>query len=291
LEEAKKIILVTGATGNQGGATVRHFLKSDWKIKALTRNPDSEKSKKLEELGVEVLPGNQDDRNSLMRTMEGIYGVFSVQQSMEHGAVKEIEQGKRMGDVAKECGVQHFIYSSVEGAERNTGIPHFESKGQVEIHLNVLDLPLTTLRPVSFMENYYIPQIKGPILKGKMRDAIKGDKPFQLVATDNIGAFAALAFNNRDKFLGKTIPIAGDELTNVEIAATFEKVMGRKVAFKKLPLFLLRLAMGKDIFLMYKWYNEHGFEADIDGLRRDYPEIHLITLEQWLWDEGWDKID
>jgi uncharacterized protein YbjT (DUF2867 family) len=177
----------------------------------------------------------------------------------------------------------------VGGAERKTGIPHWESKWEVEKHIRSLSLPATVIRPVAFMENYYIDQVEIGILKGKLADPIRADKPYQTIATDDIGAFVALAFERPNEFIGKELEIAGSELTNAEAAKIFSRVLGKPVKFQKLPMLLVKLVLGKEFYVMFRWFNDSGFKADIPGLRRAYPEVRLHTLEEWLREEGWHK--
>jgi uncharacterized protein YbjT (DUF2867 family) len=284
-----RTVLVTGATGRQGGAVIRHMLPKGWKLRALTRNTSSEAAKELSRMGVELLPGDLEDPSSLLRAAQGAYGIFSVQDFWAVGAKREVQQGKNLADAAKLAGVKHFVYSSVGGAERNTGIPHWESKWEIENYVRSLGVPATILRPVAFMESYYIDQVEIGILKGKFTDPIRGDKPYQTIATDDIGAFVALAFDRPAEFLGKELEIAGSELTNNQAAQVFSRVLGKAVKFQKLPLPLVRLVLGKEFYLMFRWFNEAGFQADIPRLRRAYPEIHLHGLEEWLRIEGWHK--
>jgi uncharacterized protein YbjT (DUF2867 family) len=284
-----RTVLVTGATGRQGGAVIRHMLPKGWKLRALTRNTSSEAAKELSRMGVELLPGDLEDPPSLLRAAQGAYGIFSVQDFWAVGAKREVQQGKNLADAAKLAGVKHFVYSSVGGAERNTGIPHWESKWEIENYVRSLGVPATILRPVAFMESYYIDQVEIGILKGKFTDPIRGDKPYQTIATDDIGAFVALAFDRPAEFLGKELEIAGSELTNNQAAQVFSRVLGKAVKFQKLPLPLVRLVLGKEFYLMFRWFNEAGFQADIPRLRRAYPEIHLHGLEEWLRIEGWHK--
>lgn len=285
----ERILLVAGATGRQGGAVARHTLHKGWKLRALTRDTSSHAARDLAQKGAEVLQGDLENPASLGRAAQGVYGVYSVQDFWSVGAKREVQQGKNLADAAKKAGVKHFIYSSVGGADRNTGIPHWESKWEVEKHIRSLGLPATILRPAAFMETYYIDQVETGILKGKLTDPIRGDKPYQTIATDDIGAFAALAFERPSEFIGLELEIAGSELTNLEAAKVFSRVLGKPVKFQKLPLSLVRLVLGKEFYLMFRWFNEAGFKADIDALRRKYPEIHLQSLEEWLRNEGWHK--
>ena len=289
MPNADKAVLVTGATGRQGGAVVRHMHPKGWKLRALTRNPQSHAAQSLARQGVELFQGDMEDATSLARAVAGVYGIYSVQDFWAVGAKREVQQGKNVADAAKNAGVKHFVYNSAGGAERNTGIPHFDSKWEVEKHIRSLGLPATVIRPAGFMENYYIDQVEIGILKGKLADPIRADKPYQTIATDDIGAFVALAFERPTEFIGKELEIAGSELTNPEAARVFSRVLGKPVKFQKLPLLLFRLVLGKEFYTMFRWFNEAGFKADIPGLRRAYPEIHLQTLEEWLRNEGWHK--
>jgi uncharacterized protein YbjT (DUF2867 family) len=239
--------------------------------------------------GVEVVRGDLDDPSSLDAATCGVYGVYSVQDFWAVGAKREVKQGKNLADAAKKSGVEHFVYSSVGGAERNSGIDHWESKWEVEQHIRKLGLPASMVRPVAFMENYYVDQVEIGILKGKLMDPIRGEKPYQTIATDDIGAFVALAFERPKDFIGLELEIAGSELTNLQAAQVFSRVLGKPVKFQKLPMPVVRLVLGKEFYQMFRWFNEAGFEANINDLRKRYAEVRLQTLEQWLYNEGWHK--
>jgi len=284
-----KTVLVTGATGRQGGAVVRHLQPKGWRLRALTRNPDSYAAKQLARQGVELAQGDLDDPGSLERAARGVYGIYSVQDFWTVGARREVQQGKNLADAAKNVGVEHFVYSSVGGAERRTGITHWETKWEVEEYIRSLKLPATVLRPVSFMETYHILEVEVGLLKGKLADPIRGEKPYQTIATDDIGRFVALAFERPKEFIGLELEIAGSELTNVQVAEVFSRVLNRPVKFKKLPMLIVKLFLGKEFYEMFQWFNTKGYEANIPELRRRYPEIHLHSLEEWLREDGWDK--
>jgi uncharacterized protein YbjT (DUF2867 family) len=289
MSHVDKTILVSGATGKQGGALLKYLLRDRWRIRGLTRNPRGRAEQELSKCGVEVVQGDMDDVESLKRAMRGAHGVYSVQDFWTVGARREVQQGKNMADAARAAGVEHFLYSSVGGAERNSGITHWETKWEVENYIRKLSLPATILRPVAFMENYYIAAVEIGILKGKLADPIRGDKSYQTIAVDNIGAFGALAFDRRNDFIGLELEIAGSELTNVQAAEVFSRVLGRRVKFQRLPLPIVRLVLGKEFYQMFRWFNEAGFEADIPALKRRFPEVRLLSLEEWLRDEGWHK--
>ena len=296
--DADKTVLITGATGQQGGAVIRHMLAKGWNLRALTRNSSSDTAQNLARQGVELAQGDLEDPASLERAAQGVYGIYSVQNFWKVGAKREVQQGKNVADVAKKTGVEHFVYSSVGGAERNSGIGHWATKWEIEQYIRQLGLPATMIRPAAFMENYYlehaeigvltfIPQIG--MVQGKFVDAVRADKPYQTIAVDDIGAFVALAFDRPEEFVGQVLEIAGSELTNQEAAQVFSRVLGKPIAFEELPMPVVQRVLGEEFYQMYRWFNEEGFKANIAELRRRYPEVHLHTLEEWLRSEGWHK--
>src|SRR5215471_11715203 len=289
MDDRDKTILVTGATGRQGGAVIRHLLQRRWKLRALTRNPNGAAARGLISQGLDVVQGDLEDPATLEPVVRGVHGIYSVQDFWAVGPKREVQQGKNLAEAARKASVEHFVYSSVGGAERNSGIDHWESKWEIEKHIRKLGLPATMIRPAAFMENYYVDQVEIGILKGKLMDPIRADKTYQTIATDDIGAFVGLAFERAKDFIGAEIEIAGSELTNPEAARVFSRVLGRPVKFRKLPMPMVRLVLGKEFYQMFHWFNREGFRADIADLRRRYPEVHFQTLEEWLISEGWHK--
>jgi uncharacterized protein YbjT (DUF2867 family) len=282
-------ILVAGATGRQGGSVVRHLLARQLPVRALVLDPQSDRAKALAGQGIEIASGDMDDLASLKKAMAGVYGVYSVQDYFTAGAAREVQQGRNMADAALDSGVEHFVFSSVGGAERKSGIPHFETKWEIENHIRQLGLPATMIRPVGFMENYYIPLLEKQLLKGRLFDPVRDKKPLQTIASDDIGSFISLAFAQPDRFIGLELEIAGSELTSPEAAEVFSRVLGRRVKVYHLPMTAVRLSMGREWYQMFTWLNKSGFQADIPALRRDYPNLPLTSLEEWLRREGWQR--
>jgi len=223
--------------------------------------------------------GDLDDRTSIKRALQGVYGVFSVQTFHEIGTEGEIRQGVTLADAAKAAGVKHFVYSSVGSAHRKTGIPHFESKWRIEEHIHKIAIPFTVLRPVFFMQNWET-YWRDSIIDGTVTLPLDLDTKLQQVCVDDIGAFAAMAFERPDKWLGCEVDLAGDELTMLEVAQTFSRVMGRPVRYVPMPWDQFRQASGKEMTIMFKWFNDAGYEADITAIRQDYP--NLTTFERYL---------
>jgi uncharacterized protein YbjT (DUF2867 family) len=283
-QNAERVILVCGATGSQGGAVARSLLDRGFQVRALTRDPQKREAQVLAEAGAEVVQGDMEDRSAMERVLEGAYGIFSVQNFWETGYDREVRQGKTVADAIKEAGVQHCVYSSVGSAHRHTGIQHFDSKWEVEEHVRKLALPYTILRPVFFMQNWEM--MREPILGGTLAQPLDPDRPFQHVAVEDVGAFAAIAFEHPDEWIGREVDIAGDEQTMPEIAETFGHVIGREVDYYQVPWDQFEEQMGEESAVMYRWFNEVGYEADIDALQREYPE--LTTFERYLRSHGWE---
>jgi len=283
----KKIIAVTGATGQQGGAVARKLLAEGWKVRALTRDINKPAAKELALLGAEIVEGNMDNRAELDAAFKGAYGVFSVQNFWlpNVGFEGEIRQGKNVADAAKAAGVGHLVYSSVGAAHRGMGQKHFDSKWIIEQYIQSLDIPYTILRPAAFFENFNWE--RAFILNGTFNAlGLRPGKERQLIAVEDIAAFVALAFADPKEYLGRTIELAGDELTESLIAETFSKVIGRPV----------RLAMPsggpgrrseEEMVAMFNFFNGQAYDADIPALRRLHPG--LLTLEGYLRRNGWEN--
>jgi uncharacterized protein YbjT (DUF2867 family) len=283
-QNEERLIVVAGATGKQGGAVARSLLDRGFRVRGLTRNPQKPEAQALADQGAEVVQGDMEDRSAMDRVLEGAYGIFSVQNFWETGYDREVQQGKTVADAAKAAGVEHLVYSSVGSAHRQTGIPHFESKWEVEEHVREIGLPYTILRPVFFMQNWE--WMREHILGGTLAQPLDPDKPFQQVAVEDVGAFAAIAFEDPDRWIGREVDLAGDEQNMTEIAETFGRVIGREVSYYQVPWNQFEEQMGEEVTVNYRWFNDVGYEADIAALRQEYPE--LSTFERYLRSHGWE---
>jgi uncharacterized protein YbjT (DUF2867 family) len=280
-----KKIFVSGATGQQGGAVARHLLKQPgFAIRALTRDTTKAPAKALAQAGAELIQGDLDNPSSYERALEGAYGVFSVQNFMEAGFEGEIRQGKALADAAKAAGVQLFVYSSVVSADRDTDLPHFESKWEIEQHIGELGLPYTVLRPAFFMQNWHN-YMREPILHGTLPLPLSPQTPLQQTSVEDIGAFAAMVFQSPAKWLGKTVQLAGEELTMMRVADLLSRVVGQRVSYVQVPWVQFRQNAGEEMTRMYKWFEDVGYHVDIASLRREIPS--LSTLEQVLRRQDW----
>lgn len=276
---ADKMIFVCGATGRQGGAVARALLGAKWQVRGLTRDPSRREARELQRLGAEMVRGDMNDREDLEQYIQGCYGVFSVQNFWEAGAEEEVRQGCLVADVAKDLRVQHLVYSSVGGAERHSGLSHFESKWEIEQYIGDLRVPASILRPVFFYDNYAGPPLSDSINAGTLSVPMPADRPLQMVATEDIGGFAELCFSRPKEFIGKAIELAGDEMTMPQVAEAFTEVLGRPIRFSEMPLDDLAKA-SPEAADMYRWFVEHGYQADIASLRQLYPPLQ--DFRTWL---------
>ncbi|MEV0482891.1 NmrA/HSCARG family protein [Streptomyces sp. NPDC050508] len=271
-------VLVTGATGLQGGAVARELVRRGRATAALVRDPDSATAGKLAELGVTLVRGDLDDEASLRAAMDGMSGVFSAQTFMAPGGLGgEVRQGRAVARAALATGVAHVVYSSVGGAERHSGVPHFDSKRGIERYLAALGVPTTVLRPTFFMDNFAaqgVPSEDGTLV---VRLALKPDTRVQFIAVEDIGFFAAEAFERPREYLGRAVEIAGDELTATEVAEAFAKRTGLPARFEELVPDAVAanpyIPHAPEISLMFEWFQEHGYRADIPALRAEHPGL------------------
>ena len=273
-----KTILVTGATGQQGGAVLRHLREKGFAVRALTRHPDREEARHLVGKGTEVVRGDLNDPMSLSRAIEGAYGVFSVQTPMEEGVPAEIDQGIRLADAAKRSDVSHFVYSSVGSADRRTGIPHFDSKFRIEEKIRGSGLRYTIFRPVSFMENWL--RMKDGIEKGTLALPLSPDTRLRMVAIEDIGTFVTMAFEHPKHWEGRAVDLAGDEMSMTQLAEAFGRITGRNVQYVQIPWKDFEQTAGQEMTQMYRWFQDVGYSIDIPALRQEHA--NLIGFERWL---------
>jgi uncharacterized protein YbjT (DUF2867 family) len=273
-----KIVLITGATGQQGGAAVRHLRERGFPVRAFTRDPGQPKARALVGHGIEVVRGDMEDEASLTRAMEDVYGVYSVQDWNQAGIEGEIRQGARVANAAKRSNISLFVYSSVASADQRTGIPHFDSKFRIEEMIRGTGMPYTIVRPAFFMENWLGMRqaIEGGAISLPLDPAIR----LQMVAVDDIGGVVATALERVGKWQDRAIELAGDELSMSELAQAFTRASGREVRYVQLPWDEFEQQAGKELTLMYRWFQHTGYHVNIGAVRSEYPK--LMTFERWM---------
>ncbi len=284
--------LVIGGTGQQGGAAARALMKRGWTVRALVRDVNNPAARQLRDAGASLVAGDLDDLESVRAAMRSAHGVFLALTMMTgprvtlEGVAAEQRRGEAVAELAREAGVAHLVYSSINGADRHTGIPHVQSKARIEEHIRALGLPATILRPVSFMDNFA--SFNRPVLDGGelvISLALRAQTRLPLVATRDIGEFAAIAFDQPERFIGRHVEIAGDCLTGPQMAEVFGRTCGVPARFRQMPIEQLR-AFDEEVARMFEWMDRRSAdEPDIGVLRAEHPG--LMTLEAWLRGTGW----
>jgi len=269
-------ILITGVTGKQGGATARELLGKGFDLRGMTRRPHSEEARALRNLGIDLVEGDLDDEASLVKALDGAWGVYAVQNTWEAGVEAEESQGHRIARLAQAAGVQHYVYASVGSAHRGTGIPHFDNKARIEETVRTLGFPTWVIvRPVFFMENLVSPWF---LNDGTLSAAMNPATVLQMIAVDDIGKYGALAFTD-PRLRNRAIDIAGDAVTMPEAARVVGQAMGRSITFVELPIDQVR-QHSEDMAIMLQWFGDVGYDADIPALVREFG-IAPTTLEAW----------
>ncbi|ONH59789.1 NmrA family transcriptional regulator [Frankia sp. CcI49] len=277
----RDVVLVTGATGNQGGAVATRLLADGWSVRALTRDPTGAAARRLADRGAEIVVGDLADPQSLDVAAKGVHGVFSVQRgALGYPPVPfadEVAWGRNVADAAARAGVRHVVHASAAGV--GPAAPRaLASKWEIEEYLRGSGLPVTILRPVSFMENYASPAFG--VHTGTLASPFAPDVAEQLIALDDIGAFVALAFADPARFAERTLAIAGDELRPAETARALSRATGRDIGHVQLPVDVVRAA-NEDFADAVAFVNERGgYGADLATARALHPE--LMTFETWL---------
>jgi uncharacterized protein YbjT (DUF2867 family) len=240
------IVLVIGATGKQGSATANALLDRDFHVRALSRNVRSPAASRLAEKGIEVVQGDLSDKSSLISALEGVSAAYFMTDS-SIGIEGEIAQARGFIAALQEAVVEHVVYSSAHSADRTTGIggvPHWDSKVDIEKRLKASGLKWTILRPVSFMENVPIVGVARYMALGAFAAALGGPHvKMQVVSAVDIGFIAAKAITEPEVFVGQTVDIVGDEVSVADMQKAFENVAGHRVARAPMPRWLIILML------------------------------------------------
>jgi uncharacterized protein YbjT (DUF2867 family) len=275
---AGKLVLVAGATGQQGGAVARELLAAGYKVRAMTRKPDGDAAKALAKAGAEIVKGDLDDAASVSAALKGAWGAFAVQNTWEAGVEGEERQGKQFAELAKKAGVQHFVYTSVGSADRKTGVPHFENKIRIEQTVRKLGFPsFVIIRPVFFMQN--MKSFFAPDASGNFYVAMSPNRKLQMVAVKDIGKYGRLAFDKASELNGQAIDIAGDELSMADAAKIISQASGKTVNHVKANIEDVR-AYSADMALMFEWFESTGYNVNIAANEKKHG-IKPTSFTEW----------
>jgi uncharacterized protein YbjT (DUF2867 family) len=282
-------ILVTGATGRQGGSVLRHLKGRGHRLRALVRDTNALAAKALQSLGVELFQGSFEDSHAIERAAQFIDAAFLMSTPFQDGVDAERTQGIAAIDALRAADTPFILYSSVASAQQHTGIPHFDSKFAVEHHLRSSGTPFAIVAPVAFMDNTVSPFSLPGLRQGQLGFGLPPGKPLQMVALDDLGAFDTFVLENLSKFRSQRVEIAGDELTGVQQAEILSRRIGRSIKYQEIPLDAIR-QMSEDVARMSEWMGQHGYTVDIERLRREYPSLGWHRFDEWASEQDWPRL-
>jgi uncharacterized protein YbjT (DUF2867 family) len=276
-----QVVVVTGATGRQGGAVTRHLRAEGWRVRGVTRSPDSSAARALAALGVEVAGADMADREAMRTVCADAYGVFSVQNPMISGEQGEVAQGKNVVDAAADAGVSLLVYGSAGPGTPGTGVAAWDGKLGVADHARSRGLPLTVLRPMAFMELMTDKDLYPPVAAWNLMPRFVGEeRPIPWLSAVDVGAIAARAFAEPASYVGSDLALAGDLRTLSECRATWRRVTGRSPRRFPMPVWLFERFVGPDLIRMWRWLATHDVDLDLADTRSRYPD--LATIEEFV---------
>lgn len=269
-------ILVLGATGGQGSAVTDTLLERGAPVRALVRDPASDRARRLATRGVETVAGDLDDRASLAAAMSAARAVFALTTPFEAGVDAEVAQGRAILAAARRARVPHLVFSSVAGADTDSGVPHFQSKALVEAELAAGDLPYTILGPTYFFDNALgaVQRIR----EGVLDLPLPSDRPLQQLARPDLGAVAAKVLLAPDGYVGQRIELAGDAPTPARMASALSDAIGRPVHHDRTRVDDIGSA---DMRAMWRFLNGPGYQVDIPALHAAHPELSWTSFADW----------
>ena len=277
-------IAVAGATGKQGGAVAHRLLSRGHKVRALTRSPDKPAAQTLAEKGAEIVRADLESRPSLEEALAGAAALFSVQDFLEAGVESELRQGINLTEIAAGSGIEHIVYSGASTTDRNTGVPHLESKWQVETRVRALEKPWTVFRPAAFMDNWEWDR-EAILETGVVRYPIRPDTLYRQVAVADIAAMVVTAFEHPEVWTGQIMPLAGDVSSLEKITATLSQVLGRELRYEQMSWDDCVAEQGEDLMLMYRYFDSFGMDGGPSYLHRFHPNV--MSFETYLRQAGW----
>jgi uncharacterized protein YbjT (DUF2867 family) len=275
----RRTIAVAGATGRLGAPVAMRLLGRGHRVRVLSRQPDSWEWP----AGAEPTRGDFDDRESLRAAVEGVDAVFAAGTAHRAGPDGEAQHGIALAEAVRAAAVPHLVYVSGAGAERPTGVPVFDSKRAVEERIGQLRLAAAVLAPVYFMENAFNPWNLAALGAGRFPLPLPGDRVLQQVAIEDIAAVAVLVLEQPDRFAGKRIELASDELSGRDAAAALSRATSRPFEFEEMA----RDALAPPLRILFDWLDRVGTSADIARLRSAYPEIRWHRFEDWAGAQEW----
>ena len=281
MRDEERIIVVTGATGRQGGAVARHLLAEGWRVRGVTRTPESKAARELAGLGAELVRADMANADQMRHVCAGAHGVFSVQNPMIGGEQAELVQGRNVMAAAVEAGVSQLVYGSAGPGTPSTGVAAWDVKFELAEYARSRGLPLTVLRPMAFMELMTDKDLYPPVAAWHLMPKLVGEnRPLPWLSAEDVGAIAARAFADPVSYLGRDLALAADIRTLFECRAIWRRVTGRKPRRFSMPVWLFEKVAGPDLIRMWRWLATHDVDVDQAETRKHHPTA--ATVEQFL---------
>jgi uncharacterized protein YbjT (DUF2867 family) len=283
-------VLVTGATGRQGGAVCRRLLERGHGVLALVRSATTHEARALEQRGAQLVVGDFDEPGLLEEAMRSVDAVFAMATPFGPGGLEaEVRHGRHLIEAAKLARVPSFLYSSVAGADQETGIPHFETKQVLEEQLRLSGLRHTVVAPVFFMDNFLGPAYAQRLHEGALALALPPHKGLQMTSTRDLAALCVRLLEEPERMQGQRLEVASDEVTGEQAAALLSYVSGHRLRYEQVPLKAVR-CRSADLELMFDWLQQEGFHADISLLRQAFPEVGWHSFLDWARLQDWSAL-
>lgn len=276
-----QVIVVTGATGRQGGAVARRLLAEGWSVRGLTRSPDSKAARQLAALGVEVIRADMADPEAMREACAGAHGVFSVQNAMISGEEGELAQARNVADAAADAGVSHLVYGSAGPGTAGTGVAAWDVKLEATDHARSRGLPLTVLRPMAFMELMTDKDLYPPVAAWHLMPRLVGeDRPLPWLSVEDLGVIAAHAFRDPQSYVGADLALAADVRTLRGCRQVWRQETGRNPRRFPMPVWLFERFVGPDLTRMWRWLATHDIDLRVAQTRALHPAA--VDVEQFV---------
>lgn len=275
------VIVVTGATGRQGGSVARHLLADGWRVRGVTRSPDSPAAQRLAALGAEMVRADMADPEAMRDACAGSHGVFNVQNPMSAGQQDELAQGRNVVDAAAEAGVAHLVYGSAGPGTPGTGVAAWDVKLEVAGHARSRGVPLTVLRPMAFMELMTDKDLYPAVAAWHLMPRMIGEeRPLPWLSADDLGVVAARAFGDPGSYVGADLALAADLRTIAECREIWRRATGRSPRRFPMPVWLFERFTGPDLTRMWRWLATHEVDVDLAATRSHHPDA--ATVEEFV---------
>lgn len=287
-----RTVMVTGATGGQGGAVARALLTAGHRVRAVVRDPNSPAAQSLEDRGSQLVKGTFDDGCALSQALDGADLAYVMGTPWEEGTAGEQRQVRSVFAACQIAGTPHVIYSSAANANRNTGIAWYDAKFELETDLVDGDFSFdwTIVAPAVFMQILRAPHALQGLRSGVLTMAIPAEHVQTWIDVRDIGSFVALMVSDPAPWVGKRVDLASQKVSGTDVARLVSAAAAREIKYQQIPLKTIA-QFNSDIAEMYEWFGRVGMSVDVEALHARTPGVHWTTFEEWANREDWSVLD